>query len=86
MQCRCTNLGDQRCACLSTYSTNVPRPKPGPDDVLVQIRAVGVNPVDVVIRSSLFPFCPPFPIILGIDFAGIVEEVGSNVTTMKVGQ
>ena len=68
------------------YSTNVPRPKPGPDDVLVRIKAVGINPVDVVIRSGRFPFYPPFPIILGIDFAGIVEEVGSNVTTLKVGQ
>ena len=44
------------------YSTNVPRPKPGPDDVLVQIKAVGVNPVDVVIRSGQFPFYPPFPL------------------------
>ena len=34
------------------YSTSVPRPKPGPDEVLVRIKAVGVNPVDVVIRTG----------------------------------
>ena len=68
------------------YSTNVPRPKPGPDDVLVRIKAAGVNPVDVIRRSGQFPFYPPFPHTLGYDFAGIVEEVGSSVTTVKVGE
>ena len=67
------------------YSTNVPRPKPGPDDVLVRIKAVGVNPVDVVIRTGGFG-PQQFPYIPGTDFAGIVEEVGSNVTSVKVGQ
>ena len=67
------------------YSTNVPRPKPGSDDVLVRIKAVGVNPVDVVIRIGAFG-PQKFPYIPGADFAGIVEEVGSNVTDLKVGQ
>jgi NADPH2:quinone reductase len=67
------------------YSTNVPRPKPGADDVLVRIKAVGVNPVDVVIRIGGFG-PQQFPYIPGVDFAGIVEEVGSNVTDLKVGQ
>ena len=67
------------------YSTNVPRPKPGPDDVLVRIKAVGVNPVDVLIRTGSFG-PQQFPYIPGADFAGIIEEVGSNVTDVKVGQ
>ena len=67
------------------YSTNVPRPKPGPDDVLVRIKAAGVNPVDVVIRIGAFG-PQQFPFIPGTDFAGIIEEVGSNVTDVKVGQ
>ena len=67
------------------YSTTVPRPKPGPDDVLVRIKAAGVNPVDVVIRIGGFG-PQQFPYIPGTDFAGIVEEVGSNVTDLKVGQ
>ena len=67
------------------YSTNVPRPKPGPDDVLVRIKAIGVNPVDVLIRTGSFG-PQQFPYIPGADFAGIVEEVGSNVTDLKVGQ
>ena len=67
------------------YSTNVPRPKPGPDDVLVRIKAVGVNPVDVLICTGSFG-PQKFPYIPGADFAGIVEELGSNVTDLKVGQ
>ena len=67
------------------YSTNVPRPKPGPDDVLVRMKAIGVNPVDVLIRTGSFG-PQQFPYIPGADFAGIVEEVGSNVTDLKVGQ
>lgn len=67
------------------YSSSVPRPLPGPDDVLVRIKAVGVNPVDVLIRTGSFG-PQKFPHIPGADFAGIVEEVGANVTTLKVGE
>ena len=67
------------------YRTNVPRPKPGPDDVLVRIKAAGVNPVDEFIATGNF-VPPPLPYIPGMEFAGIIEEIGSNVTTLKVGQ
>ena len=67
------------------YRTNVSHPKPGPEDVLVRIKAVGINPVDIAIQSESF-IQPPLPFIPGIDFAGIVEEIGSNVTSVKVGQ
>lgn len=65
--------------------SSVPRPQPGPDDVLVRIKAVGVNPVDVLIRTGSFG-PQKFPHIPGADFAGIIEEVGANVTTLKVGE
>ena len=67
------------------YSTNVPHPKPGPDDVLVRIKAAGVNPVDEFIATGTF-VPPPLPYIPGMEFSGIIEEIGSNVTTLKVGQ
>ena len=67
------------------YSTSVPRPTPGPDEVLVRVKAAGVNPVDAVIRQGGFG-PQKFPFIPGTDFAGIVEEVGTNVTTFKVGE
>ncbi|MGA7991079.1 MAG: NADP-dependent oxidoreductase [Thermoanaerobaculia bacterium] len=64
-----------------------PRPEPGPGDLLVRVRAASVNPVDHKIRDGgvqvLVSYA--FPLILGNDLAGDVEEVGSGVTRFKVG-
>lgn len=65
----------------------LPRPEPGPGDLLVRVRAASVNPVDFKIRDGgvkvLLPYS--FPLILGNDLAGDVEAVGSGVTKFKVG-
>lgn len=62
----------------------VPRPSPGPDEVLVRVKAAGVNPVDTLLRDGVFGAQVPF--IPGADFAGVVEQVGANVTEFKVGE
>jgi NADPH:quinone reductase len=59
-------------------------PKPGPSEVLVRIRAVGVNPVETYIRSGQYARQPSLPYIPGSDAAGDVEAVGADVTTMNV--
>ena len=51
--------------------------------VLVNVKAVGLNPVDTYIRSGSF-MKPPLPYTPGSDGAGIVKEVGSDVTKYKV--
>jgi NADPH:quinone reductase-like Zn-dependent oxidoreductase len=62
-------------------------PPLAPDGVLLRVRAAGLNPVDVGIRegrmASRFPY--HFPVILGWDAAGVVEEVGPAVTWFKPG-
>ena len=67
--------------------TNLPEPDVQEDDVLVQVRAAGVNLIDSKIRDGEFktilPYRPPF--ILGHDVAGTVLKVGSNVSMFKVG-
>lgn len=67
--------------------TELPDPRTGPDYVLVEVRAVGVNPVDWKIRegylSRAFPY--HFPLIPGWDVAGVVREVGPAVSTVAVG-
>ncbi len=55
----------------------------GPRDILVQVRAVSVNPVDYKIRLNVDPKGQPK--ILGWDAAGVVEAVGSDVRLFKVG-
>lgn len=65
----------------------LPRPEPGPGELLVRVRAAGVNPLDYKIRDGavkvLLPF--RFPLILGTDLAGDVEEIGPGVTRFTVG-
>ncbi|HKY62127.1 MAG TPA: NADP-dependent oxidoreductase [bacterium] len=62
-------------------------PRPGPREVLVRIRAAGVNPVDWKIREGLLQGRMPhaFPIVLGWDAAGVIEAVGEKVDFAKTG-
>jgi NADPH:quinone reductase-like Zn-dependent oxidoreductase len=66
---------------------DVEPPPVAPDGVLVRVKAAGVNPVDAKIRggymASKLPF--HFPVILGWDCAGVVEEVGPAVTWFRPG-
>ena len=65
----------------------VARPEPGPDQVLVRLKVAGVNPVDWKNRSGMFKQFMPltFPWTPGVEGSGVVEAVGSNVTTLKKG-
>jgi NADPH:quinone reductase-like Zn-dependent oxidoreductase len=66
----------------------VPRPEPQEGEVLVQVHAAGVNPIDWKFRAGyLKDFMPlALPYTPGIDLAGIVEGVGPGVTTFQRGQ
>jgi len=63
----------------------VPDPVPGPGQVVVRIRAVGVNPVETYIRSGTYPRRPALPYTPGHDAAGIVEAVGEDVRGVDAG-
>lgn len=63
---------------------DVTAPTPGPHDLLVRVKAVSVNPVDVKIRSGS-PASEGGPKILGWDASGIVEAVGDAVTLFRPG-
>jgi NADPH2:quinone reductase len=63
----------------------VPDPKPGAGEVVVQIHAAGVNPVDAYIRTGTYPRKPPLPYTPGMDAAGVVESVGEGVTRFRAG-
>ncbi len=59
--------------------------KPGPGEVLVKILATALNPADWKIQKFKPPFITEYPVVLGADAAGIVEEVGEGVTTFVKG-
>jgi NADPH:quinone reductase-like Zn-dependent oxidoreductase len=65
----------------------VPRPTLEADELLVQVHAASVNPIDNMIPTGLFKAVLRFqlPATLGSDLAGVVAEVGSGVTRFKVG-
>ncbi len=63
----------------------VPRPDPGPREVLVQVHAAGVGPWDGWIRGGKSALPQPLPLTLGSDLAGTVAAVGPNVFAVNVG-
>ncbi|MBI3493552.1 MAG: NADPH:quinone reductase, partial [Acidobacteria bacterium] len=58
---------------------NVPEPKAGPGEVVVRVRAAGVNPVDAYMHTGTYARKPPLPYTPGFDGAGDVESVGADV-------
>jgi len=67
---------------------DVPVPEPGPGEVLVRVKAAGVNPGEAKIRDgSLHERWPAtFPSGQGSDFAGVVDKLGPGVTTVAIGE
>jgi len=67
---------------------DVPVPAPGPEQVLVEVHASSINPVDTYIREGKrqqrFPLT--LPVTLGSDVAGVVKKLGDGVTSLNVGE
>jgi NADPH2:quinone reductase len=63
----------------------IPTPRPGAGQVLVRIRAAGVNPYDTYMRNGVYAIKPPLPYTPGSDGAGDIEAVGESVTKLKPG-
>src|SRR5262245_40590128 len=63
----------------------VPDPRPGPKQVVVSVRAAGINPVDTYIRAGTYAKKPALPYTPGFDAGGVVELVGPEVTRFKPG-
>ena len=69
----------------SLLDLTLPEPKPSGRDLLVEVRAVSVNPVDAKVRATAKPFDGDQYRILGYDASGIVRSVGSDVTLFQPG-
>ncbi len=63
----------------------VPTPKPAAGQVLVRIRAAGVNPYDTYMCAGTYAVKPPLPYTPGSDGAGVIEAVGNGVKKVKAG-
>lgn len=69
------------------HEAEVPMPAAGPGQVRVRVKAVGFNPLDAKIRSGVMQAIRPMtlPALLGMEMAGIVDQVGEGVTGLAVG-
>jgi len=77
-----TDIGDADVLQLK----NIPNPTDlGPDELLIRLKAAGVNPIDTKLRRNGLYFADGLPAILGCDGAGIVEKVGDKVTNFANG-
>lgn len=61
-------------------------PSVGPTEILVRVRATGINPVETYIRSGKYPVLPTLPYTPGADAAGVVEQIGESVSGVWIGQ
>lgn len=68
-------------------SADVPTPRVGPGDVLVDVRAASINPLDKMVRNGEFKQLIKYkrPFVLGHDLSGVVAKVGPDVRGLKVG-
>lgn len=64
---------------------DIPRPAPGPGELLVRVAAAGVGPWDAWIRENKTQVKVSLPLILGSDLSGVVEEIGLDVSGFNVG-
>lgn len=63
----------------------LPKPTPGPKEVLVRVAATALNPIDIYIRAGTVAMPLSFPYVIGCDLAGTVEAVGPGATRFAVG-
>jgi NADPH2:quinone reductase len=65
---------------------DLPDLTPGPGQVVIGVRAIGVNFADTLMREDRYAMTPPLPAILGSEVAGIVERLGADVQDLAIGQ
>lgn len=63
-----------------------PDPKPSAGDVLIRVRAAGLNFADILARQGLYPDAPKKPCVMGYEVSGIVESVGAGVDEKLIGK
>lgn len=63
-----------------------PDPTPKDDQVIIRVRAAGLNFADILSRQGLYPDSPPKPCVMGYEVSGVVEAIGKGVNSSFVGK
>lgn len=78
-------LCEEFCTPEQLKVADIAEPVAGPDEVIVAIKAIGLNFFDILQIGGKYQFKPPFPFSPGAEIAGVVDSVGANVKDFKVG-
>ncbi|HEX6502392.1 MAG TPA: zinc-binding alcohol dehydrogenase family protein [Terriglobales bacterium] len=63
----------------------IDRPTPSKDEVLIEVKAAGINFAELEMIRGRYPAPRPLPFTMGFEASGIVADLGSGVTNLKVG-
>ena len=63
----------------------LPTPKPGPDEILIDVHAIGLNFPDLLVIGGQYQSLPPLPFVPGMEASGLVSAVGEGVSNRKAG-
>src|SRR5919106_546211 len=63
-----------------------PDPKPAAGEVVIRVRAAGLNFADILSRQGLYPDLTPKPCVMGYEVSGVIEEVGEGINSSFVGK
>ena len=63
-----------------------PDPTPRDDQLVIRVRAAGLNFADILSRQGLYPDSPPKPVVMGYEVSGVVEAVGKDVDSSLIGK
>jgi NADPH:quinone reductase-like Zn-dependent oxidoreductase len=63
-----------------------PDPQPQAGEVVIKVRAAGLNFADILSRQGLYPDSPPKPCVMGYEVSGVIESVGEGVNASFVGK
>jgi NADPH:quinone reductase-like Zn-dependent oxidoreductase len=63
-----------------------PDPKPAAGEVVIRVRAAGLNFADILSRQGLYPDSPPKPCVMGYEVSGVIEAVGDDINSSFVGK
>jgi len=67
-------------------SEDVPEPAPARGDVVIEVKAASINHIDIFLRRGMPGIKVPMPKIIGSDAAGVIREIGLEVSGLKIGQ